>query len=280
MKKLLPLVLVALLVAFTVPAYGGALDYIFPQGNSVDGKIRLSKFVLDAEVTATADLYLTVMFQCFEPDSHAAARVFKCDTNTNNIYDPTLITCIYVDPADTIHNSFRSVTGIVQVNQAAGYMNNQGNAAAVAAVDDCEAYTKAEAIVTEVNSANKIRDPGYNHASIDDSFCSVTGMVQINQSPGSMNNQNNAAAIAAGSKGMVALADANLVQSNCGNRVENAGFGFLCNTNKICDSFGNVTGLVQVNQSAGSLNNQANVVAVSAVSASNNGKPSGGGGWH
>jgi len=270
MKKLLPLILVAVLVAFTAPSFAGvgdALDYIFPAGNSLDMKIRSSKFVLDAELTATADLYLTYMCKEFEPNSHAAAKVFKCDTNVGNFYDPRCQRppSYNSDPLDSITSSFTTSTGIVQVNQAAGYMNNQGNAAAVAAVNNGLAYTAAEAVVSEVNASNTIYDPGFNWDKIDGSFGTVQGLVQINQSSGSMNNQNNAAAIAVGSSGLVALADARLVQSNTGNQVLTAGYGTLCNANTINNSFGNVTGCVQVNQSAGSLNNQANVLAVSAV---------------
>ena len=269
-KKMLPLVLVAVLVAFCAPAFaisaGDVVGYIFPDGNDLDMKIRASKFVLDAEVTVTADLYLTVMFQCFKPDSHAAAKVFKCDTNAWNVYDPRCQRILNnYDPLDSITNSFHDVTGLAQVNQAAGYMNNQGNAVAVAAVNKGYVYTAAKAVVSEDNARNIIYDPGFNLDKIDGSFWTVKGLVQINQSSGSMNNQNNAAAIAVGSSGMVALADARLVQSNTGNQVLTAGFGTLLNTNTINNSFGSVTGCVQVNQSAGSLNNQANVVAVSAI---------------
>jgi hypothetical protein len=100
---------------------------------------------------------------------------------------------------------------------------------------------------------------------IDNAFSAASGIVGINQSAGSMNNQDNAVALALGDFAVFALGEIDLGQTNTWNLVDVID---LIRTDTITGaSFDNFDGIAMVNQSAGSLNNQANLIDI-AVSGS------------
>jgi hypothetical protein len=176
-------------------------------------------------------------------------------------------------------------------------MNNQGNVAAVAFVSNNDAYSSALTAVGVSNknneyTANKRKDgfgcyidwwtPAATLTQTDNmtnSFVGFIGIGQSNQSAGSMNNQNNAVAVAAGVQddagsphgwggdfkgggSMVAMAASELAMTNSCNKfqIDKATF-----TNNMNGSFNGFVGIGQSNQSAGNMNNQANVVSVAAT---------------
>ena len=108
------------------------------------------------------------------------------------------------------------------------------------------------------------------------SFNGFIGIGQSNQSAGSMNNQNNAVSVAAGvndggsggwcgfsgGSGMVAMAGSELAMTNSCNKFQLDKATF---TNNMTGSFNSFVGIGQSNQSAGNMNNQANVVSVAAA---------------
>lgn len=94
---------------------------------------------------------------------------------------------------------------------------------------------------------------------IDGSFEGASGVVGVNQAAGSLNNQNNAIAIAVGTNAVYALGEADLGQYNTANLADVTD---QTRTDAISGSFGNFAGIAAVNQAAGTLNNQANVVDV------------------
>jgi hypothetical protein len=100
--------------------------------------------------------------------------------------------------SDTISDSFDNFKGVAQVNQAAGFANNQKNAAAIAAnVNTAGAVAISDTFMSQTNACNSAEyGCGYKStASIDGSFQNGAGLVQVNQSPGSMNNQANTVAV-------------------------------------------------------------------------------------
>jgi hypothetical protein len=105
----------------------------------------------------------------------------------------------------------------------------------------------------------------YSFDTISNSFNNFTGIGQANQAAGSMNNQNNVVAISAGltdscpEGGVVAANDTYLTQKNSANW---AFPSYAYNVNTVTNSFNNFTGIGQVNQAAGSMNNQANIVSI------------------
>ena len=99
------------------------------------------------------------------------------------------------DRTATISGSINYNAGIVQVNQNAGYMNNQTNAAAVG-VGFGAAVALSEAALGQVNAYNQVLE--FNTLKwdlIENSINHNTGIVSVNQSAGNMNNQGAAVSV-------------------------------------------------------------------------------------
>lgn len=211
---------------------------------------------------------------------------------------------------DEIIGSLNDNTGIVNTNQSSGNMNNQGNAVSVAwdavrppqvppppngqppSTPGASAFANSQAHIDQKNGAF---GPGpepelapnvadtvnlvFRDAVITDSINDNTGVVQVNQSVGSMNNQANQVSLAvsllqASHEGGVALSEADLGQLNIGNSAHESDSAPLDTTdqllgiNKKADISGSVsgnTGIVGVNQGAGNMANQANNVSAAFV---------------
>jgi hypothetical protein len=167
-------------------------------------------------------------------------------------------------------------SGIVNANQASGNMNNQANAVSVAVdpsgqndhhnnhhdrdrFDPNSAFAHSQAASDQKNNDNK----AINVKAGSSSILNVTGsgIINANQASGSMNNQANAVSVAVGvgSAAGVALSEADLGQVNSYNVAISA---FYSSTASMSVTG---TGITNVNQSSGHMNNQANVVSVAAV---------------
>ena len=293
MKKVLAVVTIATLAAFAVPVWGQAIigNTTHPLDAhcdvSLDGQVTFTK---DVTITQTrVDRSYTNINKWFDPKARADAEAVKNDLNYNNYME---VGASHF--TDNLSDSFKGFIGIGQSNQAAGQMNNQGNVAAVAFVSDNDVYASSLAAVGVSNqnneyTANHRKDsygcytdwwaPSSTVSQTDNmnySFNGFIGIGQSNQSAGSMNNQNNAVAVAAGvnedSKGgwcgfgggssMVAMAGSELAMTNSCNKfqIDKAAF-----TNNMNNSFNSFVGIGQSNQSAGNMNNQANVISVAAT---------------
>lgn len=217
--------------------------------------------------------YTIEVKQKVDVPNSAEAEVIKNDDNFNNhIYekdDPT---------AATINgDSFDGATGVIGVNQSPGNLNNQGNAASVSGTTEGNSFVHAEASVEKINgvslrpsdSAETIDSLGggnYLESNavvktdlIDGAFDGAAGIIGVNQSAGHMNNQDNAASVSISVDAVAALSESDLGLTNANNY---ATLDEIENTDTITGSFTTVSGIVGVNQSSGSMNNQANVVAV------------------
>ena len=175
----------------------------------------------------------------------------------------------------TIDASINSNAGIVGVNQDVGDFANQANIVAFAFVNNTTGLTSvanSQAHVSQHNEDSVTTDveefditANRRAASITGSIIGNTGIVGVNQNAGNMNNQINAVALAVGVNAAVALSEADLGQLNSSVEVNET------NTTRAEDITGSVvgnTGITQVNQSNGNLNNQASVVSVSALTSS------------
>jgi len=197
---------------------------------------------------------------------------------------------------DTITGSGNANSGVLSINQAAGNMNNQGNAVSIA-VDvvvtptpgqvvqppdpESSGFAEAQAAVDQRNgatdelvAANTVDTVNllFRSGAIVDSLNDNTGIVHANQAPGNMNNQTNALSVAVSLDAGVALSEADLGQINIGNVVREsdatAGAMLRVGINKRADITGSIngnTGIVGVNQAVGNMANQANVVSVAAA---------------
>jgi hypothetical protein len=155
-------------------------------------------------------------------------------------------------------------------------------------IDVCyepEARADAEAVKNDLNYHNELY-VGSSTFKDDmcDSFNQFTGIGQSNQSAGSMNNQGNVVSVAYVSNAktyassLAAVGDTN-TDNNISVGSDNVDGGLsgilgsifgghndacLTQTDSMKDSFNCFTGIGQSNQSAGSLNNQNNVVSIAA----------------
>jgi len=267
MKKVIVSLMAISLLALAVPALAGYGHH--------DKRCDVHFDVdVDKTVTIDKDVYINKYFNFFvsawiDPKAIAECDVWKCDYNANNVME---LSVALFD--DKICDSFKNFTGIGQANQAAGYANNQGNIVAAAIVQAKEVAAMTEVGVDQENYNNCLNASfTLSFDSISGSFNRFTGIGQANQSAGSMNNQNNVVAISAGlsdssspagsfswgSKEVVATTDTYLTQTNTYGDVN---VRAVVNTNLITGSFNGFEGIGQVNQSAGSLNNQANIVSI------------------
>jgi hypothetical protein len=265
MKKLLIAALVlGLITAFAIPALA-----------QLDQEPDICDVGFDVNVTKTKDITITKSvtktFE-FEPvfladyllyPAWAEVEAFKCDHNEGNE-----VVVGEMAGSTNIVGSFNSFTGIAQINQATGLLNNQGNILAAgftdgAGVDDTSVgVSMVEVAVEKANLGNELSVGEISaNDNIVDSFNSFTGLAQINQASGILNNQNNVLAIAQNfnTLGLIAENDTFLTMQNSGNE---ATVGEMRPSANIVDSFNAYTGAVQVNQSPGALNNQTNIISV------------------
>ncbi len=179
-----------------------------------------------------------------------------------------------IDRHATLEDSVNDNAGILGLNQDVGNMVNQANVVSFGFTDSETAFTHAQAAVDQRNTDNTVFqiettfDPESpdRSATIGGETGSINGnagIVGVNQNAGNMNNQTNAVALAVGFGAFVALAEADLGQTNAGNTVEEVATVKL---DRIQNSITGNQGIVGVNQSSGNMNNQASAVSVAARS--------------
>lgn len=271
MKKIVVLAAFFLLVATTM----AAADV------SVTGNVSKDKDVTVTEdVTITKDVYIDVDL-LVEAEKAAEAESFLNQDQTDNF---ACENC--AEKTAEVVGSIVGNSGLVNLNQATGNMANQSNAISFAldtgngngngngngeepapAYGFAHAQTGAEQVMVgnEIDTVNVI----YRDALITDSINGNTGIVFVNQAVGNISNQANILTVGVSLNGLVALAEADLGQQNASNLFTEhdtektaliggpePGGGGSINGN---------TGVVGVNQSAGTLGNQLNAVNVSAA---------------
>ncbi|QEX17534.1 hypothetical protein FRZ44_28340 [Hypericibacter terrae] len=182
-------------------------------------------------------------------------------------------------------------TGVWGFNQDVGNMTNQGNVVSVAGITDLPSFADAQAEGDQSNTNNSVTDfeiarvngaelgDGTNGtvnvnsvtadqldanktSTIQDSINGNAGVMNVNQNAGNMNNQTNGVAAAVGLEAQVAMSEGALGQTNSGNtvfEVETVKRGLIDN------SVNGNTGIINVNQSNGNMNNQGNVVSLAAT---------------
>ncbi len=255
--------------------------------------------VVTERITVNKTITIFVASEFFDIPAAAEAQALLNVDNTGNEVngaDPDNPTD--QDPTDNqgeteygIHlsavldGSVNDNTGVFGVNQDVGNMTNQANVVAVAGIADVfEAFADAQAHVDQENSDNTsieyevlrdlegdpVTDPTTpadqftpnKVADITGSINDNTGIINVNQNAGNMNNQSNGVAAAIGVGAVVALSDSDLGQVNSGNHVDELA---TVKTATMTDSVNGNTGIINVNQSTGNMNNQGNVVSLAAI---------------
>jgi len=175
-----------------------------------------------------------------------------------------------VTSRDLIQDAFQDNLGILNVNQASGNWNNQAIVISISAttIAGVEAVVGASggamegaAIVNQTLIGNRVVERNVtSRGLIQDAFQDNQGILSVNQAEGSLNNQAMVRVLTLGPvdtpiQGLDLAGSArsldNTVISSGGER-----------ENRISNSFGGTVGIVGVNQSAGNLNQQANVLVL------------------
>jgi hypothetical protein len=250
-----------MVLALTLPAMADVNVY----ENALELKLIFEKEFIS--IFKDIDFFVDV---CLDTKVGAEAKSFVNQTNKGNEAYP-LVDTIGVDPANLISESINFNKGIVGVNQAVGNMNNQANVVAIAASNVKESkwgwgkdgFAHAQIAASQENKWNDLLEfCGLKVDLIKDSINFNKGIVGVNQTSGNMNNQLNQVALAVTGTTFVAMSEADLGQKNA----YNGSFGFgTARLDTICHSINFNKGIVGVNQSAGSMNNQANTVSIATT---------------
>ena len=271
MKKLSILFGVLLVLGLTVPAMADVWVY---------GEINKDKNIIVKEnVNIKKNINIDVTIDNILKKAAEADAVI----NQYNGFNWACENC--AEKTADILSSILYNTGVVNVNQATGNMNNQGNVVSVAvdvwpvqpspngtpAPTSKGGLAHAQTSATQEMALNVIEthDILWRNAFITNSINYNKGIVGVNQSAGNINNQLNAVTAAVCLDGVMALAEADLGQFNPGD--SHSQFGpqsvYEFNTNKTARITGSVnsnTGVVGVNQTVGNMANQANIANVAA----------------
>ncbi len=165
-----------------------------------------------------------------------------------------------------IDRSFNGIEGIAQVNQSTGSFENQANVISMAVGGTAdEVYGDLSAAVGVIYKDNtvKVRD-AFLGSYINDSFNNMSGVAQVNQSSGGLNNQHNVLVVGVNLEGateFIALSDDALAVHTGGNEIDVEGDFEV--DGGIKNSFNNFSGIAQANQVAGFGNTTAQTMAVS-----------------
>lgn len=260
------------------------------------GGVAFADVDVFATIDKTKDVFIVediVVFKfvdlfVFVPLTATKAAESDALVNQTNTLNQSCTNCD--EKRDTITGSGNTNSGVLSINQAAGNMNNQGNAVSIA-VDvqvtatgpddppiptqpESSGFAEAQAAVDQLNTANFVDTVNllFRSGAIDDSLNDNSGVVHVNQAPGNMNNQANALSLAVSLSAGVALSEADLGQVNTFNTVRESdatsGGAVRVGINKNADIVGSIsgnTGVVGVNQAVGNMANQANVVSIAAA---------------
>jgi hypothetical protein len=130
---------------------------------------------------------------------------------------------------------------------------------AVQAVVDAVGASSAQALLRQIQIGNVMEEGlAASLAVVRDSFQNNRGIIGANQNTGNLNNQANVQVIAHVSGGpTIRLGEATVEQRLVNNTIVTSG---AARKDLIENSFGGTVGIIGINQSAGNLNNQANVV--------------------
>ncbi len=152
-------------------------------------------------------------------------------------------------------------SGMVNINQSSGNLNNQANLRTIA-VSPPEGFARTAALPEiVVLKDNVLESAGGRKTDImQDSLVNYTGIVGVNQSAGSLNTEHNTLSLVIG--GAVSLTEAELsgVRSNNNTVVQK---GSTQRGDMILDCFRNTQGVVQITQAAGDMNVLGNNIAFS-----------------
>ncbi len=161
-----------------------------------------------------------------------------------------------------IIDSYKNDTGLFNLNQASGSLNNQSNMAIISftpgkSLSDYQLEYRGES----TNNMIKYSGLSFKQSLIENSFDNSKGVFLVNQTPGNLNQQSNLFILSLGSA--LVLGDAELATNTGGNVIEYAPDTNLERRDILSNSFSGTVGVGIISQSSGDLNTIRNNLAIS-----------------
>lgn len=145
-------------------------------------------------------------------------------------------------------------------NPQLAYETSDGIEVVEAVLLELSGAASADALATQQIVGNVLIDHGSTQVSrVEGSFNNSQGIMQLNQNSGSLVNQANVLALAVGDAGLADASAATTVQFTQNELTVMEG---AHRQNSLIGSFNNTVGIAMVNQNAGNMNQQANVIAI------------------
>lgn len=167
----------------------------------------------------------------------------------------------------SISNSGQNLQGLVNINQDAGNSNNQANIRSIALSDSPNAVLLNDVNGRISTTDNTVQTNGASRSNVitDNAFANGSGVLGINQSSGSVNQLTNVLALAVGiGENAVAIGDVDLeVEHSDNTLIEDAGNPGSREDRIDGGAFAGFSGVAQVNQVSGDLNQVTSVISVS-----------------
>lgn len=269
----------ALALMVGVASIGTALADPPPQGITVD-----ANFIKDKDTYVTENIYREKAVFLQATVAPEVTKMSEALSMANQWSADNTMSEAYTRRTDTITNAVNNNTGLTILNQTAGDLNNQASSASGAANAGSGGvvYSEAQSGAEQNSKDNRLSEQNLTWfssdpnaidgdpntptrvagktATITNAIKNNLGVVHVNQSVGNMNSQANTLALATSfGEGGVVITDAVLGQQQTGNQVVEYN---VLREAVLTDAVKFNTGIVSLNQSAGSLSNQANVVAI------------------
>ena len=201
-----------------------------------------------------------------DPDTIAVSFSGNSLTHSSSIVGNTIIEMNGVSRVE-ISNSFHGFTGIAQVNQSAGYLNNQSNVMGITDVRNGGATRGSLSGQSRVtNNTLTTSNNTYQTAITGSSFAGGAGVAMVNQASGNMNAQSGAFNMSIGEKR--SLSDTQLSAVEANNSITNdpaAPNKYSTKLDLEGGAFKNFTGLVSTSQVAGNMNQVSTVFNVNVI---------------
>lgn len=166
------------------------------------------------------------------------------------------------DSKSEIQDSCNNDTGLLNINQASGSLNNQSNAAIITfqpkgSILNISSYHKS------INTGNKIKITGTSsrESLINNSFSNANGVFMVNQSPGNLNQQSNVFVLSIGKPAVLGETELSMISSD--NAIEYDKDANIERKDTLVNSFTNSSGIGIITQSSGDLNMIHNTLAIS-----------------
>ena len=201
-------------------------------------------------------------------DAEGSANASTTQTTTNNVSSNTLRS-----PNRSIIESgaVDGASGNIGLNMAAGTGNLQGNATAIASIQEKDVFSSATTYANQTTMTNFSFnvDDSANEATMDAALAGASGNIGVNLAAGSGNTQSNQLAMVESSGSRVSRASVAIDQSASGNQSQSAS-SFestnSANTARIMSgALAQASGNIGVSIAAGVGNAQANAMSVSVV---------------